>query len=229
MKKYMMLMAILFVSGFLLMACGNDNDKKDADNTAEEQTSDNENRDIGANIPDEVVKDADADPIELENQMGLTLGETGYAISQSENFPLAATLNSVEKTQDIGSETRKGDEFYLIADFTFENLGDSHLKVEMPDVASGSEESAIVNDEITKGDRLGLGSWFLDEDGNIDKDNPTNSLSLEPGEEATHKIALSMRNSADEYIIYFGFFASHNRDYQNKAAWTVPADQVNEK
>lgn len=223
------MVAILLVSGFLLVACGDDSNENGTDSTASEQENDNENQDLSANIPDEVIKDADSDPIELEDQMGLSLGEKGYTISQSEKLPLAATLNSVEKTQDIGSETREGDEFYLIADFTFENLGDGHLKVEMPDAASGSEETAIVNDEITKGDRLGLGSWYLDEDGNIDQDNPTNRITLEPGEEATHKIALSMRGSADEYIIYFGFYASNNRDYQNKAAWTIPADEVGEK
>ena len=221
--------AILLVCGFLLVACGSDKEDEGTDNTTNDQ-EDSENQDLSANIPDEVIKDAEADPIELEDQMGLSIGEKGYAISQSEKLPLAATLNSVAKTQDIGSETLKGDKFYLIVDFTLENLGDGHLQVEGPDVMPSSDESAILNDELdNKGDLLGLGTWYLDEDGNIDQDNPTNSLSLEPGEEANHKMALTMRGSADEYIIFFGFFAAHNRDYQNKAGWAVSADQIEER
>ncbi|MFD1452647.1 hypothetical protein [Oceanobacillus sojae] len=44
-------------------------------------------------------------------------------------IPLALTLNSVEKkTQDLGTETKDGDEFYLVGDFTFKNLSDSNIK-----------------------------------------------------------------------------------------------------
>lgn len=223
------MISILIVSGFLLAACSDDSNDSDAFDNASDSVNDSEDQKVSANIPEEVIKDADADPIELEDQMDLEIGDKGYAITQSEGLPLAATLNSVEKTQDVGSETRDGDKFYLIADFTFENLGDGHLEVEKPDVGSSSDESAIINDEVTKGDRLGLGSWALDENGDIDQDNPTNTITLEPGEEANHKIALSMLDSADEYIVYFGFYASNNRDYRNKAAWTIQTEQIDEK
>jgi len=229
MKKYVLIMMILFVSA-LLMACGGENDETEASdtNTAGTQEDDSENQEAGANLPEEVIRDADAEPIELEDQMGLEMGDKGYVITQSENLPLAVTLNSVEKTQDLGAETKDGDEFYLVGDFTFENLGDSHIEVEKPDAASGAEESVILNDELTKGDRLGMGAWYLDDQNNIDSDNPTNSISLEPGEEANHKIAIDMREGADDYIIFFGLYTSNNRDYQNKAAWTVQPDQIDE-
>ena len=135
MKKYVLIMMILFVSALLLMACGGENDESEASdtNTAGNQEDDSENQEAGANLPEEVIRDADADPIELEDQMGLEMGDKGYVITQSENLPLAVTLNSVEKTQDLGAETKDGDEFYLIGDFTFENLGDSNIKIEKPD------------------------------------------------------------------------------------------------
>jgi len=218
-------MMTLVVSVLLLMACGGESDETGVANNAD----DSEDQETSADIPEDVISDADADPIELEDQMGLGLGDKGYVITQSESLPLAVTLNSVETTQDIGSETLNGDEFYLVSDFTFENVGDSHLQVDKPDAAAGSEEEAILNDDITKGDRLGQGVWYLDEHSNIDSDNPTDTVSLDAGEEETHKIAISMRDSADEYIIYFGFYASNNRDYQNKAAWTIQPDQIDEK
>jgi len=220
-----MTMMTLVVSVLLLMACGGESDETGATNNA----NDNEDQETSADIPKEVISNADADPIELKDQMGLELGETGYVITQSESLPLAITLNSVETTQDIGAETKDGDEFYLVGDFTFENVGDSHLQVDKPDAAEGSEESAILNDDITKGERLGQGVWYLDEHSNIDSDNPTDTVSLDAGEAETHKIAISMRDSADEYIIYFGFYASNNRDYQNKAAWTIQPDEIDEK
>lgn len=230
MKKYVLIMMILFVSALLLMACGGENDETEVSNTntADNQEDDSGNQEAGTNLPDEVILDAEADPIELEDQMGLEMGDKGYVITQSENLPLAVTLNSVEKTQDLGAETKDGDEFYLVGDFTFENLGDSNIKIEKPDAASGADESVILNDELTKGDRLGMGAWYLDDQNNIDSDNPTNAASLDPGEEANHKIAISMREGADEYIIFFGLYTSNNRDYQNKAAWTVQPDQIDE-
>lgn len=143
-------------------------------------------------------------------------------------LPFAVTLNSVEKTQDLGEETREGDEFYLIGDFTFENLGDESFKIEKPNAAKGSDESAIENDELdSKGDLLGIGSWFLDENGKIDVDgNPTNTSSVDPGEKKSQKIAINMRGSADEYMIVFGFFDGKNKYYQNKVAWTFDPDEV---
>ncbi|UUI04354.1 hypothetical protein NP439_06790 [Oceanobacillus jeddahense] len=240
MKKYLMIMMILVASTLLLMACGGENDESEASNTEStsdqtaaddsdiESESDNENQEASANFPEEVIHDADADPVELEDQMGLEIGETGYVITQSEDLPLAVTLNSVERTQDLGAETKDGDEFYLVGNFTFENLGDSSVEVKKPDAASGSDESVILDDELTQGDLLGVGTWYLDEKNNIDSDNPTNSISLEPGGEENHKIAISMRDGADEYIIFFGLYTSNNRDYQNKAAWTFQSDQVDE-
>src|SRR5690625_2320134 len=161
-----MTMMTLVVSALLLMACGGESDETDAANNAD----DSENQETSVDIPEEVISNADADPIELEDQMGLELGETGYVVTQSDSLPLAVTLNNVEKTQDLGAETKDGDEFYLVGDFTFENLGDSHLQVDKPDAAEGSEESAILNDDITKGERLGQGVWYLDEHSNIDSD-----------------------------------------------------------
>lgn len=218
-------MMTLLVSVSLLIACGGESDETDAAKNA----NDNKNQEPSANIPEEVISDADADPVELEDQMGLKVGDTGYVVTQSESLPLAVTLNRVEKTQDIGAETKDGDDFHLIGDFTFENLGDGHIGIEKPDSASGLDESSILNDELNEGDRLGIGVWYLDEQNNIDSDNPTNSVSLEPGEEANHKIAISMRESADEYIVFFGFYASNNRHYKNKAAWTIQPDQIDEK
>lgn len=242
MRKYLMIMMILVASTLLLMACGGENDESEASNTEStsdqtdaddsdiesESESDNENQEASANLPEEIILDADADPVELEDQMGLEIGETGYVITQSEDLPLAVTLNSVERTQDLGAETKDGDEFYLVGNFTFENLGDSAVEVEKPDAAYGSDESVILDDELTQGDLLGVGTWYLDEQNNIDSDNPTNSISLEPSGEENHKIAISMRNGADEYIIFFGLYTSNNRDYQNKAAWTFQSDQVDE-
>lgn len=218
MKKYNMIITILLVGSFLFVACSEESSEGSAAKKSDES------------IPKEVVKDSETDPMELEDQMGLEMGETGYVITQSEKLPLAVTLNSVEKPQDVGPESLDGDRFYLIAEFTFKNLGDSHISVERPDVVPSSDESAVVNDELNnKGDLLGLGTWYLDENGEISEDNRTNTLSLEPGEEVIHKVGLSMRGSADEYSIFFGLYVNNNRDYQNKAGWTFNADEIEEK
>lgn len=109
-------------------------------------------------------------------------------------------------------------------------MEDSHISVDRPDVVPSSDETAVVNDELNnKRDLLGLGTWYLDENGEISEDNRTNTLSLEPGEEVNHKVGISMRGSADEYIIFFGLYVNNNRDYINKAGWTINAKDIEEK
>src|SRR5699024_8463416 len=83
--------------------------------------------------------------IELENLMGMKIGDKGFTVTELWNgeLPLAILLNGVEKT-------REGDNFYLIGDFTFENLSDNYLEIERPDAAEGSDESAIKNGELEK-------------------------------------------------------------------------------
>ncbi|WP_077604165.1 hypothetical protein [Oceanobacillus sojae] len=73
-----------------------------------------------------------------------------------------------------------------------------------------------------------VGAWYLDGQSNIDSNNRTNTVSLSPWEEANDKIAISMHDSAYKYIIFFGLYTSNNRDYQNKAAWTVQPYQIDE-
>lgn len=109
-------------------------------------------------------------------------------------------------------------------------MEDSHISVDRTDVVPSSDETAVVNDELNnKRDLLGLGTWYLDENGEISEDNRTNTLSLEPGEEVNHKVGISMRGSADEYIIFFGLYVNNNRDYINKAGWTINAKDIEEK
>ncbi len=224
-------MAVLLVSSLLLIACGADENESvatdDGDNANQEET----NREEGsAKIPDEVIKDADADPIELEHQMGLAIGETGYTVPSFFNgeHPLAITLNGVEQAQDIGQSKVGDDDFFLVADFTLENLGEDNIKVEKPHAAKGSDESAIQNEEMTNmGELIGIGERYLDENGKIDlDDNPTNSLNVAPGEKVEQKIAIGMRDSTDEYMIVFGFFDGNNQHYMNKVSWTFKAEEV---
>ncbi len=90
--------------------------------------------------------------------MGMKIGDKGFTVTELWNgeLPLAILLNGVEKT-------REGDNFYLIGDFTFENLSDNYLEIERPDAAEGSDESAIKNGELEdNGDLLGIGTWFVD-------------------------------------------------------------------
>lgn len=153
--------------------------------------------------------------------MGLEIGEKGYTVTSLGNGenPLAITLNNVEKTQEVDDQTREDEEFFLVGDFTIKNLGDSRVKIDKPDATKGSDEEAVENDELeSNGDLLGIGAWFTDDD-----------LSLEPGEEETQEIAISMRESADEYMIVFGFFDGNNKYYENKVTWTFDAEEVEEK
>lgn len=223
---------LLFFSIVLITAlatgCGSTTDK-DAINNNENQGE--KNNDDNVDIPEDLIIDAEADPIELKDQMGLEIGDTGYTVTQSDYKELAITLNNVEITHDIGEGGTSDDDLYLIGDFTFKNLSDGYLSIEKPDAARGSDEVAIENDELGgNGDLLGIGAYFVDENGKISlEENPTNSLSLDQGEIKEQKIAIDMRDETDEYMIVFGFNDGNNQDYRNKVTWTFDADKVVEK
>lgn len=236
MKRYSVFFAVLLLCGAMLMACSDDNNESsdNGDDNVGNNENQTENGDGDVDIPEDVIKDADSDPIELENQMELDIGEKGYTVTSLTNgeVPMAVTLNGVEKEQTVGDGNIEmdGDEFYMIGDFTFENLGDDSFKVEFPDATKGSEKEEVENDELgNNGDLLGIGFWFVDDDNMIDSDdNPTNTLSIEPGEEKSHKIALEMRGSTDEYMMVFGFFDGNNEYYKNKVAWMFGPDALEE-
>lgn len=213
MKKYMMMAVILFAASVLLMGCGDDGTEA-ADTPS---------------IPEDLIKETNSEgkPTELEDQMDLELGEKGYLIFGLEARPLAVTLNRVEKTNDVGMHgDEKGEQLYLIGDFTFENLGESPISVEKPNVAVRSDEEAILNDELGKGDMIGLAGSFLDEEGRFPEDGIINTVSLEPGEKVDQKISLYMRDSSDEYLIFFGLSNRNYGEYMNKAGWYILPNQI---
>src|SRR5699024_12241667 len=79
--------------------------------------------------------------------MGMKIGDKGFTVTELWNgeLPLAILLNGVEKT-------REGDNFYLIGDFTFENLSDNYLEIERPDAAR-SEERRVGKECRSRGEK----------------------------------------------------------------------------
>ncbi len=231
MKKYMLAIGIVAISCFTLIACSSD--KNEESKAHQESKADQKSNEGGEqiNIPKNLIEDADTDPIEIKDQMGLTIGETGYAGRYIAKGELAITLNGVEKTQAISeNETMKDDEFFLIGDFTFENVSNDTVEVIRPDAVKASDESAVINDEFDNGDLLGvgqgLGGDFVNDNNKIPDDGIINTVSLEPGEKIDQKISISMRGKTDEYLIVFGFFDGNNRYYRNKVAWKFDHDQL---
>jgi len=213
MKKYVQLITIVFVCSMLLIACSG-NDTNAENNAQDDPESESETTDI----PEELILDANADPIELENQMELEIGDTGYTVAFLSDQALAITLNGVEKTHKFGQETREGDDFYLIGDFTFQNLGDDNLTVEEPDAAKVSDTEAIENDEFTsKEEMVGIGAF----------PNP-NPMTLEPGEEVDQKLGLAMTGTSSDYMVFFGLDDGSNKHYWNKVAWIIDENQMEE-
>lgn len=225
MKKYMLAIGIVAIFCFTLIACSSD---KHEDSKADQKNDEGEEQ---INIPKNLIEDADTDPIEIKDQMGLTIGETGYAGRHIDKGELAITLNGVETTQAVSeSETKKGEKFYLIGDFTFENVSNDSVEVIRPDAVKASDELAVINDEFDNGDLLGvghgLGGYFVNDNNKIPDDGIVNTVSLEPGEKIDQKIAISMRGKTDEYLIVFGFFDGNNKYYRNKVAWKFDHDQL---
>ena len=86
MKKYMLMMVLLFAASVLLMGCGDDGTEA-ADTPS---------------IPEDLIKETDSEgkPRELEDRMDLELGEKGYLLTARGERPVAVTLNRVEKIYD---------------------------------------------------------------------------------------------------------------------------------
>lgn len=231
MKKVLIFIFTMIIWTVLVACTGDSEEVSNEDAVDNKENQSEKNNDGQAAIPEDIIIDAEADPIELKDQMGLEIGDTGYTVTQGDYNELAITLNGVEMVRDIGKETESDDALYLIGDFTFKNLSDGYLTIEKPDAARGSDEEAIENDELgNNGDLLGIGDWFVDENNEIPlEENPTNSMSLEKGEVIDQKISIIMRDRADEYMIVFGFFDGNNKDYRNKVTWTFDADKVVEK
>ena len=246
MKRFLMMFTVLAACSFILIACGgneseNNGDSNDAGeedaNQEDDNAADNDlEDDAGAKtaIPDDVIKDADADPIELEDQMDLGIGDTGYAVKNPGDGVLSITLNGVERTQAISEDsTLDGEEFYLIGDFTFENVSDTQIELGRPDAIKAEDKMAVENDEFNNGDLLGignsLGGAFVNDDNEIPEEGLVNSVYLEPGEKVDQKTSITMRGETDEYMIVFGFFDGNNRYYRNKVSFTFDSEELKEK
>src|SRR5699024_4724896 len=215
-----MLFLLLIMCSVLIVACSGDKDDKNADKDSndepKEEQKDDKEENTSENVPKEVIDDADADPIELKDQMDLAVGDTGYTVSLIERQEVAITLNGVEETQTFGEETREGDEHFFIGDFTFENLGDERFTVEEPHAADIEDKEEIQRDEFDKKEELvGIPAFG----------NP-NSFSLDPGEKRDQKLALSMKKKPDEYMVIFGYDDGNNKYYRNKVAWVIDSSKV---
>lgn len=238
MKKHILLLHGITLCCLLLIGCSGDNNDKNNNENAVNHTENNvanEGNDgvdgRTMQIPEDVIADADADPIEIKDQMGLAIGETGYAGRYIATGVVAITLNEVETTQAISeSETLSGEEFYLVGNFTFENVSDEVVEIIRPDVVKASDESAVLQDEFDNGDLLGvghgLGGAYVNERNKIPDEGIVNTITLEPGETIDQKISITMRGSTDEYLLVFGFFDGNNKYYQNKVGWTFKADAL---
>lgn len=206
-RRIVMLISIVFAMILVFSACSKDENE-------------NEN---GLDIPKDVIEDADANPIELKDQLELELGETGYVVDQGNSEVVEFTLNSVHKTQKVGSEEKSEDKgFFIVADMDVKNHGDipfSLKSMRNPDLVKGSDASKIEAGELTnKGDVLGIGTQMM-----TPEDALSEKGSLEEGEEESGEVYISSRGSADEYIIFFGL-DDGDEGYHNKAAWKFDSD-----
>src|SRR5699024_3678394 len=138
--------------------------------------------------------------IELKDQLGLEIGETGYLVDQGNREVVEFTLNSVQKTQKIGSEEKSEDKgFFLVANVDVKNHGDvsfSLKSMRYPDLVAGSDASKIESESFAdRGELLGIGVGMM-----TPEDALSEKGSLGKGEEKSGDLYLSSRGSADTYI-----------------------------
>lgn len=179
----------------------------------------------GLDIPDDVIENGEADPIELKDQLDLELGETGYLVDQGNSEVVEFTVNSVEKTNKLDTREYQGEDgFFLVADVDVKNHGKvafSLKSMREPDLVAGSDASKIESDSFEgRGELLGRGFEMITIDEAL-----TEQGTLEEGEEASGEVYLEVSGSADEYIIFYGM-QDNNQGYNNKAAWEFNASEI---
>ncbi|TQS74628.1 hypothetical protein DX933_11880 [Ornithinibacillus gellani] len=191
--------ALIFIA-IVLAACSN-SDKKETKKSP---------------VPEELIADANSDPIEIKDQFGLQIGETGFIVDVKNRNILEITLNSVSLRDELNGQK----ENYVLGNFTIKNHGEVDIPrqgVEYPVLVDGSKADALKNGEITKRqDLLGMGSKISQFDGSMNEGD-----TIPTGKEKTGDILMIADEKTDQYIIYFGY-----EYYLNKVSWEFNAQDA---
>ncbi|WP_339228214.1 hypothetical protein NSQ77_00365 [Oceanobacillus sp. FSL K6-2867] len=206
-KKFRFIL-LLIIGITMLAACGADENDEEAESIP---------------VPEELVERED--PLRIKDQLGLSIGETGWVIDWANRNILEITLNSVEITPEIGDQRPLGhnseDNVFVIGNFTMKNHGEVGIPGQgfaYPDIVAGEDRDKIENDGFANaGELLGRGDTSIVIDEAMNKQPPT-----EPGEERTGNVVLNADYEVDTYIIYFGF-----EDYESKLTWEFDATEAN--
>ncbi|MUK87039.1 hypothetical protein GMD78_01305 [Ornithinibacillus sp. L9] len=180
----------------------------------------------GGPVPDELIENADSDPIEIKDQYELKIGESGFTVDRRNRNILEFTLNSVEIADEINGKEAASEKdperVYVIANFTAKNHGEIGIStqgIEYPVLVNGSDLGKIKNDAVThRSDLLGIGDRITQFESSFNEVGP-----LEPGDERTGDVLIAADHRSDSYIIYFGY----DMEYRNKLTWHFDAGEAN--
>lgn len=225
----------------VLAACGDDDkssteeqnesssEQDSTEASAEDDSSDEKQDNLLYEVPEELMITEDIEALnpdmesaDLEDQYGLSIGETGYAVAITHYGVLELTLNSVELTDEYkGEETNQyhDDATFVIADYTLRNLGVRSLSTQQFDYPVVAD--AAMADKLEKGDRLGRDELLGMGDSMSMLEGDMSTIPVEPGEEVDGIIKMYAEEQADRYMIFFGY-----QDYTNNVTWEFDADEA---
>lgn len=138
MKLYFKLSLLIILSASLIVGCSNneeESDQTDEEENSSQETNDTDEEESEGNngtsedSSDELEENGDDsenssgnNDTHVEHQEGLTMGETGIVVDNSENR-YEVTLNSVRYEDSIAGMDA-GDGAYVVANMTVKNIGD---------------------------------------------------------------------------------------------------------
>lgn len=200
MKKASWLMFILLVSAILLAACSNDDEQaKEPVNDTETETNDEEDEEGPSNEADEI-----------EDQLELTLGDTGVFDSPEGTYEMTVNQAELLGKKFEGVESTRDD--IILLDITVTNTSEEQLLV---DKIMDDMEVTDDLDEAGSGDN-GIGFESID---------PLNG-SLEAGEEMTGHFLTTVNESKTYHFRRNPEVVKD--DANNQVIWNIKAKDLEE-
>ncbi|HEY4601393.1 MAG TPA: hypothetical protein VIG73_09010 [Cerasibacillus sp.] len=201
MKRLTLILTALLISTFILAGCSDDKDEtKESDNNVVNE----ENNDGKDNEDD---SDKSASEITTEDQLDLTLGDTGKFDTTLGTYEM--TVESAELLEELDGEESQFD-YLILINLSIKNTSDHDLDVE--DLMYSMEVTEMID-----------GSGFSDQSHVFESVEELTGV-IKPGEEISGQFISDIYES-DEY--YFrersGNVAAGG---SNQVIWTIPADEA---
>lgn len=212
MRKLISLIAIMFIMSMILIACSDDNDGVNQENSNADNISAEENNESSNELDensDEIEDEDSRNDLEIteEDQEDLKMGDTGTVDTVLGTYEM--TLDDAELVgPELDGEETYDDDLILL-DITIKNIGDDTIDLE-------DAVAALLVGEDLKG-----GSF----DGAEDFDSVEKFTGkLDPGEEESGQFITDVVD-ADEYYLMqdFGSFAAGGT---NQVIWTFGKEEI---